>query len=164
MKKFTYTGKKQGVIVRGEIEAETISDAISLLKNRGIEVEELVEESASPGASAASTAGGSAWPDTHQVFEHRITPPKTNALAVVTLVISVLGVIVTWFLPIITQIAAIICGHIARSQIKRSDGNQTGAGMALAGLIISYLVLIVGLLVVIVLGVTIAEILAQSEV
>ena len=162
MKKFTYTGKKQGVIVRGQIEAQTISDAISLLKNREIEVEELVEESISSGASAGSTPGKSAWPDTHQVFEHRITPPKTNALAIVTLLISVLGVIVTWFLPIITQIAAIICGHIARSQIKRSDGNQTGAGMALAGLIISYLVLIIASLVLIGLGVTIAELMAES--
>ena len=80
----------------------------------------------------------------------------------ITLVISVLGVILTWFVPIITQIAAIICGHIARSQIKRSGGNQTGAGMALAGLIISYLILIIALLVLVVLGVTIAELIAES--
>jgi hypothetical protein len=72
-----------------------------------------------------------------------------------------LGVIVTWFIPIITQIAAIICGHIARSQIEKSNGNQTGSGMALAGLIISYLVLIVGLLILIILGATIAEFAAE---
>jgi len=129
----------------------------------------LVEESVKSSGSAGSAPGGGsidrnrdAGPDQHQVFEHRITAPKTNALAVITLVISVLGVILTWFVPIITQIAAIICGHIARSQIKRSGGNQTGAGMALAGLIISYLILIIALLVLVVLGVTIAELIAES--
>ncbi|MDP6552330.1 MAG: DUF4190 domain-containing protein [Arenicellales bacterium] len=151
MKEFTWTGRKEGIVVRGELESESLDDAISILKGRGIEVEELVETEHDIDESI------SAGSDHHQVFEHRITAPRTNALAVISLVVSLLGVIVTWFIPIITQIAAIICGHIARSQIEKSNGNQTGSGMALAGLIISYLVLIVGLLVLIILGVTIAE-------
>ena len=167
MKSFTYTGKKQGVIVRGTLDAETIDEAIANLRNREIEVQELVEQSMQSGASDRSSGDSSfdrarsAGPDGHQVFEHRITMPKTNALAVITLVVSLLGVIVTWFLPIITQIAAIICGHIARSQIKRSDGNQTGAGMALAGLIISYLVLAIVLLIFVILGMTIADLFSE---
>ena len=153
MKEFTWTGRKEGIVVRGELESESLDDAISILKGRGIEVGELVETEVEHDNDKSTSAG----PDHHQVFEHRITVPRTNALAVISLVVSLLGVIVTWFIPIITQIAAIICGHIARSQIEKSNGNQTGSGMALAGLIISYLVLIVGLLVLIILGVTIAE-------
>ena len=50
----------------------------------------------------------------------------TNTLAIVALVTSLLGI----------GLAGIICGHIALSQIKRS--NEQGKGMALAGLIIGY--------------------------
>jgi flagellar basal body-associated protein FliL len=38
---------------------------------------------------------------------------------------------------------AIIFGHVARSEIKRSNGSITGSGMALAGLILGYLPLVV---------------------
>ena len=43
MKEFTWTGKKEGVVVRGSLESESLDDAIAILKGRGIEVEELVE-------------------------------------------------------------------------------------------------------------------------
>jgi len=36
-------------------------------------------------------------------------------------------------------IPGIICGHVARAQIRDSNGGQTGEGLAMAGLIISYL-------------------------
>jgi hypothetical protein len=41
-----------------------------------------------------------------------------------------------FFLP--TAIAAIVMGHISRAQIRRSGGQKTGAGIALAGLILGY--------------------------
>ena len=132
---FSWTGKKDSVTVRGALRADSIEDAIAVLKNRGIDVEELRE-------SSQRDTSAHAGHHQHQVFEHRISP-TTNALAIISLIVSLLGVIVTWFVPLITQIVAIICGHIARSQIKRSQGNQTGSGMALAGLIISYLVLVI---------------------
>ena len=75
----------------------------------------------------------------HKIIEHRVTAPTTNVLAIISLVLSLLGVLATLFIPIVTHIAAITCGHIARSQIRRSGGSETGSGMALAGLIISYL-------------------------
>ncbi|QGK69287.1 DUF4190 domain-containing protein [Allosaccharopolyspora coralli] len=58
------------------------------------------------------------------------TPGRTNPLAVIALVLSLLPLCgLSW-------IGAIVCGHIARKQI-REKGEQ-GAGMALAGLIIGY--------------------------
>jgi Domain of unknown function (DUF4190) len=38
--------------------------------------------------------------------------------------------------------AAIILGHISRSEIRKSNGRLQGAGMALTGLILGYLVVV----------------------
>jgi hypothetical protein len=73
------------------------------------------------------------------------TPTETNALAIVSLVFGIIG----WTLmPLIGNLVAIICGHIARSQIRQSHGAQQGDGLALAGLILGYLGLLLGVLVV----------------
>jgi hypothetical protein len=60
------------------------------------------------------------------------TPP-TNGLAVAALVCGILGI--CGGAP---SIAAIICGHLSLSQIKESNGTQSGDGMARAGLIMGY--------------------------
>ena len=57
----------------------------------------------------------------------------TNGLALAALICGCLQ-----FVTGVSFIPAIICGHIARSQIRRSGGQQQGAGMALAGLILGY--------------------------
>jgi hypothetical protein len=63
-------------------------------------------------------------------------PPKTNTLAIVSLVTSLL-----WVCGV-GSLAAIICGHLGLREIDRSGGSQTGRGMAIAGLVIGYLGLI----------------------
>jgi len=97
----------------------------------------------------------------HKIIEHRVTAPTTNVLAVISLVLSLLGVFSTFIIPFVAQIAAIICGHIARSQIMQSRGSQTGSGMALAGLIISYVMLIFSVIAVVFLGVGLMAIFSQ---
>lgn len=57
----------------------------------------------------------------------------TNGLALTSLILSILG----------ASLIAVIMGHIARSQIRRTGEN--GAGMALAGLIIGYVSLALAL-------------------
>jgi len=89
----------------------------------------------------------------HKIIEHRVTTPTTSVLAVMSLILSLLGVLSTFIIPFVAQIASIICGHIARSQISHSRGLQTGSGMALAGLIISYLMLFFSLIGIVFLGV-----------
>ena len=59
--------------------------------------------------------------------------PRTNSLAVASLLLGLLSL----FVPF--AILAVILGHVARSQIRKSAGRQKGAGMALAGLILGYL-------------------------
>lgn len=53
----------------------------------------------------------------------------TNALAIASLVIAIVG-----WAPI-----AVILGHLALVQIRRSNGYERGEGLALAGLIIGYI-------------------------
>lgn len=97
----------------------------------------------------------------HKIIEHRVTAPTTNVLAVISLVVSLLGVFSTFIIPFVAQIAAIICGHIARSQIMQSKGSQTGSGMALAGLIISYVMLFFSLIGIVVLGVGLMALISE---
>ena len=59
--------------------------------------------------------------------------PKTNTLASVSLVSSLVGVFV---IPIIGQIVGIITGHMSLSQIKQTG--EGGRGLGLAGVIIGW--------------------------
>ena len=72
--------------------------------------------------------------------------PQTSALAIVSLVAGILGLI--WFGSII----AVICGHIARSNIRNSEGALNGDGLAVAGLILGYIGLVIGLVILLVIG------------
>lgn len=77
-------------------------------------------------------------PRNHHNHESRVRS-TINGFAIASLVIAIGGILVSIiFWPVISQIASIICGHIARSQIRSSRGDQTGSNLALTGLIISY--------------------------
>ncbi|WP_353815954.1 DUF4190 domain-containing protein [Agromyces sp. SYSU T00266] len=75
------------------------------------------------------------------------TPPVTAPQNVLAWVAFGLGLGSLMFGPI-SSIAAIVCGHIARAQIRRTG--EQGAGAALTGLIFGY-VLTIGMVVAIVL-------------
>lgn len=64
---------------------------------------------------------------------------STNGLAVASLICSIAGLVLGWFLTLFTlaSIAGIITGHIALSQIKRTG--VAGRGMAVTGLVLGYL-------------------------
>ncbi len=64
-----------------------------------------------------------------------VSQVKDSTLAIVSLI----GGIVTWtVIPILGAIVAIITGHMAKSEIKKSAGMLKGNGMATAGLILGY--------------------------
>jgi hypothetical protein len=59
--------------------------------------------------------------------------PRTNSAAVASLVFG----IVSWFLcPFVGGLLAVIFGHVARGQIRRTG--EGGSGLAVAGLILGY--------------------------
>lgn len=76
--------------------------------------------------------------------------PKTNGLAIAAMVCSFF-----FWIYGIGAVLGIVFGFIARSQINRSGGAQQGKGMALAGIIIGFAGLAIGIVLVIVLVVVV---------
>ncbi|MBC7656569.1 MAG: DUF4190 domain-containing protein [Frankiaceae bacterium] len=63
------------------------------------------------------------------------TSVRTSNLAIISLVSGILG----WtLLPWIASIVAIVTGHMARAEIRRSAGTIEGDGLALSGLVLGY--------------------------
>jgi len=62
--------------------------------------------------------------------------PQTPPLATASLVCGIIGIV---GIPFIMSVAAVICGHLALSQIAASQGRLRGQGMATAGLILGYI-------------------------
>jgi len=69
--------------------------------------------------------------------------PVQNSTSVSAILSLIFG-IVSWLgLPFFGAIIAIVCGHIARGEIRRAPiGALQGDGMALAGLVLGYLHLV----------------------
>ena len=73
---------------------------------------------------------------------------QTNVLAVVSLISSLLS----WVLiPVIGAIVGVVCGHIARGQL-RYQPNESSNIMALLGLIIGYVQLVFAVVVLVAIG------------
>lgn len=69
------------------------------------------------------------------------TGQKTNTLAIVSLVASIVGICCGFL-----SIAGIVCGVIGRNQIKASNGLEKGDGLALAGIIVGAVTLLLSIL------------------
>lgn len=61
--------------------------------------------------------------------QHANQIPKTSTMAIISLVTALLCI----------PLVSIILGHLARGEVRKSNGTIAGAGIALAGLIIGYL-------------------------
>ncbi|MDQ1113541.1 putative membrane protein [Microbacterium testaceum] len=79
-------------------------------------------------------------------------PARTNVLAIVSLVASLVGFVL--ILPVVGSIAGVIMGHISLKQIK--ERGERGRGMALAGVIIGYVTLLFVILFIIGISILIA--------
>jgi len=67
--------------------------------------------------------------------------PHTSTTAIISLISGIAG----WsVLPFLGSIVAIITGHMAKSEIKRSGGMITGNGMATWGLVLGYVSIALG--------------------
>jgi hypothetical protein len=71
------------------------------------------------------------------------TASTTCGLAVVSLVCGILG----WtLLPMLGSAAAVVTGHLARAEIRASQGRLEGDGLALGGLVLGWVSIALGLL------------------
>lgn len=67
----------------------------------------------------------------------------TSTLAIISLVAGILG----WtLLPLLGSVGAIITGHMARGEIRKSAGTIDGDGLAIAGLVLGWGSVIVAIL------------------
>jgi hypothetical protein len=74
-----------------------------------------------------------------------MTPPvrRTSSMAIVSLIAGLLG----WtFAPWLGSIIAIITGHMARAEIRRDPAGLEGDGLAVAGLVLGWSMILLSLL------------------
>ncbi|WBU37717.1 DUF4190 domain-containing protein [Homoserinibacter sp. YIM 151385] len=82
------------------------------------------------------TPYGAAQPEPTPYAAGAPVAQKTNVLAIVSLVLA-----------FVVSLGAVICGHIALGQIKRTG--EGGRGLALAGLILGYIGIVGGIIAII---------------
>lgn len=61
--------------------------------------------------------------------------PQNSTLALISLISGIAAWVI---LPFLGAIAAVITGHMAKKEIRESNGMKTGNGMATGGLILGY--------------------------
>lgn len=88
---------------------------------------------APPAAPAYGAAPAASQAYAPQGYGQQPAAERWNVLAIISLVSS-----------FFVSLAAVVCGHIALSQIKRTG--ERGRGLAIAGLVLGYLGLIAGLI------------------
>src|SRR5690606_28463326 len=81
------------------------------------------------------------WTDVAPAYDPEFEEPPdkaavapTERLAVVSLVAGIVG----FFLPVVGPITAIVSGHVARDEIRKSKGRLGGDGFARTGLLLGY--------------------------
>lgn len=82
-------------------------------------------------------------PPGYSAYSASPVPQKTNGLAVASLVLSLVGVIPCFWWFQVPGLLGLIFGVVSRNQIKRSNGMQKGAGLAIAGLVIGIVLLVI---------------------
>src|SRR4051794_35745407 len=91
--------------------------------------------------------GGQRWWDGQRWSDHSAPAAQpvyqgtqTDGLAIASLITALIGI----------PIAPIILGHMARKRIRESGGTKDGDGLAIAGLVIGYLLLALFVIIVLV--------------
>ena len=72
---------------------------------------------------------------------------ETSVAAIISMIFGIGGLFFDWWFFAIPSIIAIITGHVARSNIKKSQGRLGGDGFAVAGLVLGYIVVLLYLLI-----------------
>lgn len=66
---------------------------------------------------------------------------RSSGFAIASFVLGILGIPLSW--TILPWLLAIVFGHVARSQIKKSGGAITGNWLCVTGLVLGYFVPVV---------------------
>lgn len=77
-------------------------------------------------------------------MDHPISPPaQTSGAATWSLILGILGLLCPMLIP---AIVAVVLGHKALGQIRRSNGSLGGGGLAVGGLVTGYIGILLGIL------------------
>jgi hypothetical protein len=90
-----------------------------------------------PGQPWPPQESGSSPPPWPAPWQHQGWPgqaPRTNGLAIASLVLGIVGLL--FFVFIVPPVLALIFGLVSHGQIRRSGGAQAGSGMAIAGIVL----------------------------
>ena len=71
---------------------------------------------------------------------------RTNGMAIAALIAGILGVTILFG---VAAVFALVFGYVARGQIRRSQGLEGGAGMAMAGIVLGWIGTIISILAVV---------------
>ena len=82
--------------------------------------------------------GGAGGPQWGGDYSAPVAAGGNNGKAIASMILGIAGI----FTCGLASIVAVILGHVSRGEIKRSGGRQQGSGMALAGLILGYIMLV----------------------
>lgn len=74
-------------------------------------------------------------------FQNQV-PPPTSSLSLTSMIMGIVGWVL---LPVVGGIIAVITGHMAKKEIRESQGLLGGDGLATAGLILGYSNIAIGL-------------------
>ena len=113
------------------------------------------EEPGPPALTPAQRRAAEAPAPTLQTYQ----APETDAVAVVSLVFGILGILCFQLFSVV----AVITGHIAYNKAKRSAVPSGNKGMALAGLITGYLGIAILVVIVVIYGAAIAASIASGD-
>jgi hypothetical protein len=82
------------------------------------------------------------WPPPHQPWA---PAPPTNGKATTALVLGICGVML---FPILLSVPALVLGYQARREIDSSNGASGGRGQAIAGIVLGWVGLVLGVVIV----------------
>lgn len=95
-----------------------------------------VQLDATPAASSQWSQPQPAAPPAYGSYASQPATQSTSTAAIVSLISGILAYVM---LPVIGAIAAVVAGHMAKNEIRRSNGQVGGNGLATAGLVLGYL-------------------------
>ena len=87
----------------------------------------------------------SGFPPPSQVVPPTPMRQATNGMAVAALIFGILGLTLLFF---VGSIVALVLGYASKSSIDRSNGTQTGRGMSLAGIVLGWIGVAIGIVIV----------------
>ena len=100
------------------------------------------------GAMVPSSSPAPGYPQ--PMMHPMIAAPRNSGLALASMICGIVSLVgMCCYLGVPCGIAAVICGHMANSEIKRAAGGVEGKGMATAGLITGYIAIGISLLMII---------------